>query len=332
MSESGFFAIKNWEEYQHYGKRNPPWIKFYTSLLDNYEYGQIADEDKAVLPLLFLVAARCQNHIPNDLKWLQKTMSLKKPPDLNLLVSLGFITMEQDDSNALASCKQDDSVLCKQDDSVLCKQDDSVLCKQDDSVLCKQDDSVLCKQDDSALCYPSRDARASSLSLLSSSLLSSKEGGAGGGEQPTAKAIAKKSKPKPQPVVGFDEFWALYPRKEGKKIALTTWEKIAPDNGLLEEILTALRWQVQREDWRKDGGRYIPHPRTWLSQERWTDEEPVIQDEDEDDGQLDDAAEVMEAIDILAYGHVRTEEEVEAARQAARQVSRDLGPLRGAEL
>lgn len=68
----------------------------------------------------------------------------------------------------------------------------------------------------------------------------------------------------------FSSFWDSYPRKEGKKNAEKSWLKIDPK--LHDIILSALKEHCESEQWLKDGGRFIPHPATWLNQERWNDE------------------------------------------------------------
>lgn len=70
----------------------------------------------------------------------------------------------------------------------------------------------------------------------------------------------------------FVEFWSSYPRKVGKQAALRIWRKLNPDDELLEQMKRAIRWQSATEQWRKQGGRFIPHPATWLNQGRWQDE------------------------------------------------------------
>jgi hypothetical protein len=71
---------------------------------------------------------------------------------------------------------------------------------------------------------------------------------------------------------GFDQFWEAYPRKVGKGAARKSWQRIAPAPELLQEILNSLGEQVYSDTWIREQGRYIPHPTTWLNQERWTDE------------------------------------------------------------
>jgi hypothetical protein len=73
----------------------------------------------------------------------------------------------------------------------------------------------------------------------------------------------------------FSTFWNAYPRKVGKAQALKSWQKIKADSSLQKQILSALEWQSQQTDWQKDGGKFIPHPATWLNGRRWEDEQPV---------------------------------------------------------
>lgn len=70
----------------------------------------------------------------------------------------------------------------------------------------------------------------------------------------------------------FEEFWKLYPRKVGKGAARKAWTKLKPGPGLCERILEAVECQRDWPQWRKDGGQFIPHPATWLHQERWQDQ------------------------------------------------------------
>jgi hypothetical protein len=75
----------------------------------------------------------------------------------------------------------------------------------------------------------------------------------------------------PPPVEsGFESFWSAFPRKVGKKEAARAWGR-AKDRPPLADILTAIELQKESEQWKKDGGQFIPHPATWLNQGRWAD-------------------------------------------------------------
>ena len=70
----------------------------------------------------------------------------------------------------------------------------------------------------------------------------------------------------------FDEFWAAYPKKVGKKAARSSWNKIKPDAELHDKIMTAIGRARVTDQWQRENGRFIPNPTTWLNQGRWDDE------------------------------------------------------------
>jgi len=74
----------------------------------------------------------------------------------------------------------------------------------------------------------------------------------------------------------FLVFWKLYPLKKAKVAARKAFYKIAPDATLFEQIVAAVENQARSEQWTKDGGKYIPHPATWLNGGRWEDEPPDV--------------------------------------------------------
>lgn len=70
----------------------------------------------------------------------------------------------------------------------------------------------------------------------------------------------------------FDTFWEEYPNKTSKKKAHQIWLKLQPTGVFFASIMKGLKTAKKSAQWSKDGGKYIPHPTTWLNQERWTDE------------------------------------------------------------
>lgn len=78
-----------------------------------------------------------------------------------------------------------------------------------------------------------------------------------------------------QETITFDDFWALYPRREAKKDALKAWRTIPPQQYI--EILTSLAaWRpvlIERSEGRP---QFIKLPATWLRGECWMDELPQI--------------------------------------------------------
>lgn len=70
----------------------------------------------------------------------------------------------------------------------------------------------------------------------------------------------------------FQRFWIKYPRKVNKKKAWEAFARINPSESMYLYMMRSLQWQVHLL-WNDE--RFIPHPTTWLNQERWTDEPPA---------------------------------------------------------
>lgn len=70
----------------------------------------------------------------------------------------------------------------------------------------------------------------------------------------------------------FADFWSAYPNKKGKQAAIKAWNKLRPDDKLIDAILSAIRIQSLSDQWIKDDGQYIPMPATWLNGRRWEDQ------------------------------------------------------------
>jgi hypothetical protein len=71
---------------------------------------------------------------------------------------------------------------------------------------------------------------------------------------------------------GFEQFWASYPKRVGKGDARKAWRILHPPDALQSRIRDALARQRLSRQWMADGGKYIPHPSTWLNQQRWDDD------------------------------------------------------------
>ena len=73
----------------------------------------------------------------------------------------------------------------------------------------------------------------------------------------------------------FACFWSAYPRKRHKGAAWKAWRVLRPDAALVADILQALVLARESADWRREGGRFIPYPATWLNARGWEDEHEV---------------------------------------------------------
>ena len=67
----------------------------------------------------------------------------------------------------------------------------------------------------------------------------------------------------------FDGFWSYYPRGENRMGAVRAWDKLKPDDALIDTIGRALQTLKASEAWREGYG--IPYASTFLNQRRWED-------------------------------------------------------------
>ena len=68
----------------------------------------------------------------------------------------------------------------------------------------------------------------------------------------------------------FDEFWSIYPRKIAKAVARKSWQRLSASQQLM--AAKAIDTHCQYWKTKETELEFIPHPATWLNQERWEDE------------------------------------------------------------
>ena len=98
--------VCNFDRWQHYKDRSPPWIKLHRDILNDYKFSCLQDASKAHLMLIWLLAAQMDNAIPADSRWVSQRIGVSGDVDLELLQSLNFIEIFEDDSKVLADCYQ----------------------------------------------------------------------------------------------------------------------------------------------------------------------------------------------------------------------------------
>jgi hypothetical protein len=73
----------------------------------------------------------------------------------------------------------------------------------------------------------------------------------------------------------FSIFWSKYPRKVAKADALKAFTKVIkaqPDvDAFMKTLMASLEWWKRESSWMKDGGKFIPHPATWINRGSWED-------------------------------------------------------------
>lgn len=107
LLESGMphFSVKNWAKFQHYKNRKPPWIKLYTSIIDEFDEDgnpndtfALSDSAKLTLLLAWLLASHFNGHLPDkDAEWFSKRLGIREI-NFKELIDKGFV-----DASELAS-------------------------------------------------------------------------------------------------------------------------------------------------------------------------------------------------------------------------------------
>jgi hypothetical protein len=70
----------------------------------------------------------------------------------------------------------------------------------------------------------------------------------------------------------FLKFYSAYPNKKAKRAAYKAWCGLNGVRPNIDELISIIELQKRSPDWVKEGGRFIPHPATWLRAGRWEDE------------------------------------------------------------
>lgn len=91
-----YFRIKEWEKYQHYKDRSPPWIKLHRELLTSQTWVMLDDDKKALAVACMLLAAATDNRIPLDSSYVQRVAYMKSAPDFDALIEVDFIEIIQE--------------------------------------------------------------------------------------------------------------------------------------------------------------------------------------------------------------------------------------------
>lgn len=89
-----FLQVDKWDDYQHYHDgRRPTWIKFYVDLLNpskHPKYHALTDGAKLTLHHLWLLAAECDNRIPET--WLtRERLNIQTKPRLEELLNCALV-------------------------------------------------------------------------------------------------------------------------------------------------------------------------------------------------------------------------------------------------
>ena len=101
------FKIKNWNKFQHFKDRRPPWVKLYRDLLDDLEWFELDPVSSKNLINLWLIASEYDGCLPS-IEILSFRLRLKKQEVERVLSCLSH-WLEQDDISLISKRYQSDS-------------------------------------------------------------------------------------------------------------------------------------------------------------------------------------------------------------------------------
>lgn len=98
MSKGLYVWIPNWDSFQHYKDRNPPWIKNHVQLLDHDAYMNLSGHLRGILHSTWMAYARSARRLPGDTLTLTRRLGIKvSRRDLAALNQAGFIELVASD-------------------------------------------------------------------------------------------------------------------------------------------------------------------------------------------------------------------------------------------
>lgn len=106
-----YLMVKDFARFQHYRDRGPVWIKLYNAVMDDEAFLALSDAARGHLILIWLLASRRDNKLPNDARAIARAIQSTGRVDLERFIADGFLLPYQSASALLAETEQDASAL-----------------------------------------------------------------------------------------------------------------------------------------------------------------------------------------------------------------------------
>jgi hypothetical protein len=125
-----YLSVANLSKYQHYSKRNPPWVKLHREFITDYTIRTFSIPTRFLFSCLWLIASETENKIPYNLAWLSERIGMKVTAlilepllasslcSVSVSVSVSPLSLTEN-SAVLAGGKQDASVVLAESSSLL---------------------------------------------------------------------------------------------------------------------------------------------------------------------------------------------------------------------
>ena len=106
-----YLKVKNWEQYQHYKNRCPPWIKLHVKILNDRCFTSLPCASRGLLMQLWVIASEYDGKVPNDLKELKYRLrdDTISQETINLLISKGLLSICKQAQADASECFSEES-------------------------------------------------------------------------------------------------------------------------------------------------------------------------------------------------------------------------------
>ena len=100
--------VKDWNKFQHFKDRKPPWIKLYRDLLDDLEWHELDPVAAKALVAIWLIASENDGELP-EMKKLAFRLRVTEKQAISIVSQLDHWLI-QDDINLISDRYQSDSL------------------------------------------------------------------------------------------------------------------------------------------------------------------------------------------------------------------------------
>ena len=268
--------IRNWEKFQHYKDRNPPWIKLHADLFTSEPWMMApSDQDRLVLIALMQAAARHDNVIPDNPAYLAKFARLENPLSLDWAKECGFLEdCEPEDkwSSPWPSRHVPDGLreeVLKRDGyaCVYCSATDHL---EIDHIIPVSAGGPSLRDNLQVLCRSCNRKKRTRTSNAARTVANATQPSTPRSPETETEAYRKEKETNiADKSAEFEKFWDQYPKKVARRAAERAYraalERASAE--VIEAGLQSYRRQMDGKD-----AQYIAHAATWLNADRWADE------------------------------------------------------------
>lgn len=103
-----YFRVRNWDKFQHYKDRDPPWIKLHFSILSSSDWVSLDDKSRVLAVACMLIASKNHGVFKNDPEYIKRVAYLKTKPNFKPLIDCGFLQDASECKRMLAKDTQEE--------------------------------------------------------------------------------------------------------------------------------------------------------------------------------------------------------------------------------